>query len=170
MLYPESIEIGMVPAIRALLRRLPPGIATSLEVSDAVRDIDDPACSLLSQAARLLAVRFVEESVTNGLRHGHATAFSVSVDFVDGVLMIEATNNGTVLEMDALEDGSGVRRLRERFELVGGRIDVVPVGALVSGGESVLAGADRGVRLRASLPLGSPSDTLESTMPLRSGR
>lgn len=156
MLYPESIEIGMIPAIRALLRRLPPSIATHLDASDAARDIDDPACSLLSQAARLLAVRFVEEAITNGLRHGHATAFTASVDFVDGVLLIEATNNGSAMELVAVEDGSGLRRLRERFELVGGQIAVVPAGAGVPDGEPAPAGVEHAVRLRASLPLGAP--------------
>lgn len=157
MLYPEGIEIGMVPAIRALLRRLPPGIATRLDVSDAVRDIDDPACSLMSQAARLLAVRFVEESVTNGLRHGLATAFAVSVDFADGVLIIDASNNGTAIEPHAIGEGSGLRRLRDRFELVGGHIDIVPAAIQAAERETASsAGIEHGVRLRALLPLAAP--------------
>ena len=157
MLYPESIEIGMVPAIRAILRRLPPSIATKLDASDAARDIDDPTCSLMSQAARLLAVRFVEESVTNGLRHGHATAFAVAVDFVDGVLVLDATNDGAVMDLVTLEDGSGLRRLRERFELVGGRIDVMlDVGQEPAG--LAPAGSDHSVWLRALLPLGAPTE------------
>lgn len=154
MLYPESIEIGMVPAIRALLRRLPPGIGTQLEVSDAVRDIDDPTRSVMSQAQRLLAVRFVEESVTNGLRHGRAGAFTVSVDVVDGTLVIEATNNGSAMEQSAVEAGSGLRRLRERFQLAGGQVEAIPAGITLADGDVV--GAEHGVRLRAQLPIGGP--------------
>jgi len=154
MLYPESIEIGMVPAIRALLRRLPPGIGTQLEVSDAVRDIDDPTRSIMSQAQRLLAVRFVEESVTNGLRHGRAGAFTVSVDVVDGTLVIEATNNGSAMEQSAVEAGSGLRRLRERFQLAGGEVEAIPAGITLADGDVV--GAEHGVRLRAQLPIGGP--------------
>lgn len=170
MLYPEGIEIGMVPAIRALLRRLPPGIATSLDVSDAVRDIDDPACSLMSQAARLLAVRFVEESVTNGLRHGHATAFAVAVDFADGVLTIDATNNGTAIELVAVDDGSGLRRLRDRFELVGGRIDIVAAVTAAPDGEAPPgAVAEHGVRLRARLPLAAPDAPSASVRAMTAG-
>ena len=166
MLYPEGIEIGMVPAIRALLRRLPPGIATSLVASDAARDVDDPACSLMSQAARLLVVRFVEESVTNGLRHGNATGFAVSVDLVDGVLEIEVSNNGAAIELVSAEDGSGLRRLRDRYELVGGQIDILPDAGPAPDDGSARAGADHGVRMRALLPLGPPADALDGPVSL----
>ena len=37
LLYPDRLELGLVPALRALLGRLPASIATRLTVSDAVR-------------------------------------------------------------------------------------------------------------------------------------
>ena len=42
LLYPDRLELGLVPALRALLGRLPASIATRLTVSDAVRAVDDP--------------------------------------------------------------------------------------------------------------------------------
>ncbi|SDD29958.1 Signal transduction histidine kinase [Sanguibacter gelidistatuariae] len=172
MLYPEGIEVGMVPAIRILLRRLPPGIATSFDVSDEVRTVDDPAGSLMSQATRLLAVRFVEEAVTNGLRHGHATAFAVTVDLVGRALRIEVANDGSAIDPAAVETGTGLRRLGERFALAGGRVDVVPTGSLDKGGAAGavgLAGADGSVRLRAALPLGGVGGVVASPRPLPIG-
>ena len=45
LLYPDRLELGLVPALRALLGRLPASIATRLTVSDAVRAVDDPTGS-----------------------------------------------------------------------------------------------------------------------------
>ncbi|NLF06176.1 MAG: ATP-binding protein, partial [Actinomycetales bacterium] len=88
LLYPDAIEIGMVPAVRSLLGRLPTMIGTRLVVSDAVRRLDDPAAPALSQTERLLAVRVVEESVTNALRHGGATRLDVVIREEAGRLQI----------------------------------------------------------------------------------
>lgn len=158
MLYPEGIEIGLVPAIRILLRRLPPGIATSLDVSDEVRMVDDPTTPLMSQSARLLAVRFVEEAVTNGLRHGNATAFTVSVVLVESALVIEVANNGLAMDPAAVEAGSGLRRLNERFELDGGMVEIVGAGGhgndQAGGAEASTLSTGFEVRMRGVLPLG----------------
>lgn len=153
VLYPEGIEIGMVPAMRMLVRRLPPGIAATLDVSDEVRAVDDPASSRMSQSARLLAVRCVEEAVTNGLRHGHATAFVVTVGLVGGTLRVEVANDGADIDVEQAAGGTGLRRLRERLALVGGRVDLLP-GEPLPEGDRGLARAAHGVRLRADLPLG----------------
>ena len=45
LLYPDRLELGLVPALRALLGRIPASIATRLTVSDAVRSLDDPTAS-----------------------------------------------------------------------------------------------------------------------------
>ena len=76
LLYPDRLELGLVPALRALLGRLPASIATRLTVSDAVRSFDDPTGSRLTVSERLLAVRVVEEAVSNALKHGPATSIA----------------------------------------------------------------------------------------------
>jgi len=125
MLYPEGIEIGVVPAVRMLLRRLPTGIATRLHVSDALRRLDDPGNSQVRPADRLLVVRVVEEAVTNGLRHGHATSFDVTIDLEDGAtIVVDVANNGAPVDPEQVTHGSGTRRLRDRVELAGGTLDV----------------------------------------------
>lgn len=125
ILYPEGIEIGVVPAVRMLLRRLPAGIATRLHVGEALRRRDDPGNSEVRPADRLLVVRIVEEAVTNGLRHGHATSFDVRLDLEDeSTIVVDVANNGGAFDVSRATHGSGTRRLRERVELAGGTLDV----------------------------------------------
>ena len=84
LLYPDRLELGLVPALRALLGRIPASIATQLVVSDAVRALDDPESGSLTVSERLLAVRVVEEGITNSLKHGPAASVRVVLDVSDG--------------------------------------------------------------------------------------
>jgi two-component system, NarL family, sensor histidine kinase UhpB len=127
MLYPDSLEIGMVPAVRSLLARMPPDIGTRLVVSDDVRTLDDPVSPQLTQSERLLAVRVVEEAVTNALRHGGAHSLRVSLDLDVDCLAVAVVDDGS--GFDAVVSGarSGTRRLQERLVLIGGRLNVSSV-------------------------------------------
>jgi signal transduction histidine kinase len=127
MLYPDSLEIGMVPAVRSLLARMPPDIGTRLVVSDDVRTLDDPVSPRLTQSERLLAVRVVEEAVTNALRHGEAHSLRVSLDLDVDCLAVAVVDDGTGFDELAAGPGSGTKRLQERLALIGGRLNVSSV-------------------------------------------
>jgi signal transduction histidine kinase len=127
MLYPDSLEIGMVPAVRSLLARMPPDIGTRLVVSDDVRTLDDPVSPQLTQSERLLAVRVVEEAVTNALRHGEAHSLRVSLDLDVDCLAVAVVDDGTGFDELAAGPGSGTTRLQERLTLIGGRLNVSSV-------------------------------------------
>jgi signal transduction histidine kinase len=142
LLYPERLELGLVPALRAMLGRIPASIATRLVVSDAVRAIDDPTGSTLTVSERLLAVRVVEEAFTNALKHGPASALTVVLDVADDVLHVSVENDGQLYDPSAAGPPSGTARLGSRLQLVGGRISLSP-------------GSDKGARLDAWLPLGA---------------
>ena len=88
LLYPDQLELGLVPALRACCAGCPPSIATRLTVSDAVRSVDDPTGSRLTVSERLLAVRVVEEAVSNALKHGPATSIAVDLDVAQDVLHV----------------------------------------------------------------------------------
>ena len=124
MLYPDHLEIGMVAAVRSLLGRMPPDIGTRLVVSDEVRRLDDPVAPLLTQSERLLAVRVVEEAVTNALRHGSAQTLRVTLDLAVDCLAVTVIDDGTGFEVGVGKSGSGTARLAERLSLIGGRLDV----------------------------------------------
>ncbi|WP_407344614.1 sensor histidine kinase [Pengzhenrongella phosphoraccumulans] len=123
MLYPDGLEVGMIPAVRSLLVRLPAAIATNLVVSDDVRRLDDPASPLLAQGERLLAVRVVEEAVTNALRHGDATSVEVRLAERGGALVIEVHDNGRGFDVGAVTR-AGTARLSDRLSLAGGRLEL----------------------------------------------
>lgn len=151
LLYPDGIEIGVVPAVRMLLRRLPAGIATRLRVGDALRTLDDPGSSGVRPSDRLLVVRVVEEAVTNGLRHGHATSFVVELRLVDDVIVLDVANNGVPVGTGGPGEGTGTRRLRERVELAGGTFSLVTREPGASDDPEVAA---HPTRVLARIPLG----------------
>lgn len=142
LLYPERLELGLVPAVRALLGRIPASIATTLVASPEVRRIDDPASSHIDVASRLLAVRVVEEGVTNALKYGPATQISVDLDLVDGLLVVGVDNNGPSYDAGSAGAASGTARLADRLSLVGGTV-------------SLRTGEQGGARLEARLPVAS---------------
>lgn len=123
LLYPDQLEIGMVPAVRALLRRVPPAIATHLDVDEELRALDDPAAPELSQAERLLAVRVVEEAVSNALRHGSPTELDVRLGVNRTGIALRVRDDGGGFDPAAVTR-SGTKRLAERLSIVGGRLDV----------------------------------------------
>ncbi|WP_421742124.1 sensor histidine kinase [Cellulomonas sp.] len=142
LLYPDRLELGLVPALRALLGRIPASIATRLVVSDAVRALDDPSASSLTVSERLLAVRVVEEALTNALKHGPASSLAVELDVADGVLHVGIENDGELYDPAVAGTPSGTARLGTRLSLVGGRLALSP-------------GPEKGARLDAWLPLGA---------------
>lgn len=141
LLYPDRLELGLVPATRALLGRIPASIATRLIVSPALRALDDPASGHLTTAERLLAARVVEEGVTNSLKHGPAASIEVTLDTADGVLVVTVENDGELYDAALAGTASGTARLGHRVALIGGTLTLSP-------------GASRGARLEARLPLG----------------
>lgn len=126
MLYPEQLEVGMVPAIRALLGRIPSTVNTRLGVTDEVRVLDDPAASRLSRSERLLAVRVVEEAVSNALRHGRAQVVDVRVSLDDDAVEVRVSDDGVGFGVDA-GTPSGTARLADRLRLAGGELRVTSV-------------------------------------------
>lgn len=146
LLYPERVEMGLVPAVRALLIRMPTTIATVLDVGDALRELDDPAQLGLTTGERLLAVRVVEEAVTNALKHGPPTRIEVGIDVVDGALVVVVTNDGEPYVPPAEPDPqSGTARLEQRLRLVGGTLRVA-------------RGERAGTVVEAVVPLGVETD------------
>jgi signal transduction histidine kinase len=126
MLYPDQLEVGMVPAIRALLGRIPTTVNARLGVSDEVRRLDDPADPRLTRSERLLAVRVVEEGISNALRHGRADVVDVRVQLAGDALEVRVSDDGRGFGPDA-GPPSGTARLSDRLRLAGGDFRVTSV-------------------------------------------
>lgn len=137
LLYPDQLEVGLVPAVRALLRHVPVSVATRLEVDPAVRTMDDPVSPALAPTERLLAVRVVEEGISNALRHASPTSLAVTIGLDGSMLTVAVEDDGIGLPVDAAR--SGTDRLAERLAVVGGTVE--------------LTRAEDGTRLSGRLPV-----------------
>ncbi|WP_433722764.1 sensor histidine kinase [Actinoplanes sp. CA-051413] len=95
------------------------------------------------EGVALAAVRIVQESLTNVVKHAGPTSCRVDVEGVPGELRVEVTNDGTTARRPAV-DGAGLTGMRERVAM--------HAGALTAGPRD-----QGGFRVRATLPYEQPA-------------
>lgn len=148
-LRPAALDdLGLEAALQALARRMQAidGLDVQTEIDlgpghDDGRRLDPELESTI--------YRVVQEALTNVSRHAQATHALVRVSERDGVVRASVTDDGRGLPEadrlgprgDGLEGGFGMSGMRERAELVGGELELVPV----PGGQ--------GTVMRLSVPL-----------------
>lgn len=93
----------------------------------------------VAPAVAATALRVVQEIVTNAVRHSSARNLWLRIESIDGMLTLEARDDGS--GSDHVAFGNGLKGMRERVQLAGGTLDVAS-----SRGE--------GFEVRVSLPLG----------------
>lgn len=76
----------------------------------------------LGDEADLVAYRFVQEGITNALRHGHATGISISFSLVGNMVHIQIKDNG--IGVDEFKEGYGLAGMRERIGRLGGMLEI----------------------------------------------
>lgn len=97
----------------------------------------------LPESIEVCAYRVIQESLTNVVRHAHASAVHVLINYDAGLLTVTVDDDGVGgpgSSGSAVKTGGGLVGMRERLELVGGSLTAGPRD---SGGWSV----------RATLPL-----------------
>lgn len=115
---------------------------------DIKREVNLPPALTLPSAVATAAYRIVQESITNVIRHVGPTRVTVGVDYDPEAIEVSVADEGrrdgsaSVAEAGTVRThpGRGIRGMRERCELLGGRLDAGP-----------LPGA--GFEVRARLPL-----------------
>jgi PAS domain S-box-containing protein len=121
LLHPSIIRIGLIPALRSLAARLDGRVDVAIEVDPALAALDDPAENQISEAARLATYRIVEEALANSLRHGAATAATVSLRLSEGrQLLLEVHDNGRGFDTTGLRSGLGLSSVAGRVDQFGG--------------------------------------------------
>lgn len=65
--------------------------------------------------------RVIQESITNAVRHGHAGQIWITLNRVDGEVLLEVRDDG--IGCKKLESGFGTRHMKERIEMLGGTVD-----------------------------------------------
>jgi signal transduction histidine kinase len=132
-LRPAALDdLGLAAALEALARRM-----QAIDGLDVQTEIDlgpehDP--HRLDPELESTIYRVVQEALTNVSRHAEAERATVSVTERDGVVRASVTDDGKGLPEadrlgprgDGLEGGFGMSGMRERAELVGGELELVP--------------------------------------------
>lgn len=75
---------------------------------------------------QLALYRIVQESLTNVVRHAHATRATVLLDGTDVAYRVSISDNGTGHSATPSEGGRGLLGMRERAELLGGQLTAGP--------------------------------------------
>ncbi|MBV8199709.1 MAG: sensor histidine kinase [Acidobacteria bacterium] len=133
-------DLGLVPALSWLSRTLRE--SAGLEVRVAADGVD----GRLDPDVEILVFRVVQEALTNVLKHSEARAAAVLLMRRGGWLEIEVTDAGRGFDPGAALDpaqgaaGSGLRGMRDRLELFGGRLRIT-------------SAPGAGTRLHAAVPL-----------------
>jgi signal transduction histidine kinase len=161
-LRPAALDdLGLAAALQALARRAQAidglEVKTEIELREEAGTEENGGGP--SEARRFdpelesTIYRVVQEALTNVSRHAEATRAVVSISEQGGVVRVSVTDDGKgppdVSRIgprgDGLEGGFGMSGMRERAELVGGELEMVPA-------------PERGTTIRLSVPLaGRPS-------------
>ena len=117
-LRPDTLEdLGLVSALRALARRI--GDQTDLEVTYDL----DPHLPALDSQAELVVYRIAQEALTNAVRHAGAARVGLTVTCAQGHVTLVVRDDGRGLTRGD-ESATGIRGMRERALLVGGRLRI----------------------------------------------
>jgi signal transduction histidine kinase len=130
-LRPASLdELGVQPALEALARRTSARFGVAV---DTRFDLDFEAGrrpTRLTEDVESTAYRLVQEAITNAVKHSGAEMIAVEVVERNGGVNITVRDEGNGFNPDGPTAGFGLLGMRERVELVDGRvlIDSAPGG------------------------------------------
>jgi signal transduction histidine kinase len=131
----EEAALGPMPGLEGIRNLVDSVTQAGTQVDLRVEGEARP----LSPGIDLTGYRIVQESLTNVVKHSHATKARVTVDYEPDLVRIEVVDNGTT-SPSVNGFGHGIAGMRERVALFGGRIEVGPL-------------RDEGFRVMAELPL-----------------
>jgi signal transduction histidine kinase len=117
-------DLGIQPALEALAERLKatPGLIIELDV-DLAYERDDAQTRLAPEIENAI-YRLVQETLTNVSKHAQVDRARVSVRESNGGVTVEVRDNGAGFDLDETTDGFGLIGMRERVELVDGKLAV----------------------------------------------
>jgi two-component system, NarL family, sensor histidine kinase UhpB len=118
-LRPEALDdLGLTSALTVL------GEQFSQRSGIDVRRRFAPELPPLDSEAEVVLYRVAQEGLTNVARHARASRVDLSLAAIEGGVRLEVSDNGHGL--DNATPGNGIRGMRERALLVGGRLVVRP--------------------------------------------
>jgi two-component system sensor histidine kinase UhpB len=115
-LRPEALdELGLVPAVDNLAQKVTDG--TGLRVTQQI----EAPLPRLGPDAELVVYRVAQESLTNVVRHAHASQAQVRLGTDGETLVLTVADDGVGLQAPSKGDG-GLRLMRERALLIGAEL------------------------------------------------
>jgi signal transduction histidine kinase len=123
------VLIGEVREVVSAMRRDTP-IDLEAVLSHLVRAVPRPKITLaidssmhgVDPALTLAILRFVQEAVTNAARHASAETLVVEIAREGDAVQVTARDDGR--GTGSIREGNGLRGLRERFEELGGSLEI----------------------------------------------
>jgi signal transduction histidine kinase len=136
-------DLGLEPALDALLdRRRQSGLEITSDF--ALRPRMGDAVPIPPQLETTI-YRFVQEALSNVVKHAAAKSVHVRIQTLDTTLLVEVKDDGKGFDTAIKSDGFGLAGIRERVYLAGGALEV----------DSDV----RGTVLRAQLPIRSAGES-----------
>ncbi|MBO5736272.1 MAG: sensor histidine kinase [Clostridia bacterium] len=135
-----SGEIGSVTlktALENIINESTDG--TGIKIRAKVEDI------YVSEAKHRFLCNTLKEGISNGLRHGNATAFWFELKTEDGKIRFYLSDNGTGLVTEHFESGFGLTTMRDRVRKLGGDM-------------YIMSEPEEGFELNISLPVDEKKD------------
>ena len=134
----QSVDL-LMNHVRQLARQLYPPPLDSVPLPKALESL----CSSFSQDAKLyvdfssdkdlppipplqatVLYRLVQEGLNNVVKYARATSVWINLDYIDGEVGLSLEDNGQGFDLNAIENGMGLRSLEERFRLLNGRFEI----------------------------------------------
>jgi signal transduction histidine kinase len=135
-----SGEIGSITlktAMESIIHESTDG--TGIKIRAKIEDI------YASEAKHRFLCNTLKEGISNGLRHGNATAFWFELKIEEGKIRFYLSDNGTGLATDNFESGFGLTTMRDRVRKFGGDM-------------YIMSEPDEGFELNVVLPIDEPKD------------
>jgi two-component system sensor histidine kinase UhpB len=119
-LRPEALdELGLRSALAALTNSF--GEQAGVDLERRLERVEG-----LTDDQELVVYRVAQEALTNIARHAHAQHAAIELTQRDGMVTLVVRDDGRGLPPGALTSSNGLRGMRERAVLIGGRIDIGP--------------------------------------------
>jgi signal transduction histidine kinase len=117
-------DLGIQPALEALADRMKTtaGLTVELDV-DLAYEREDAATRLTPDVENAI-YRLVQETLTNVSKHAQVDRASVTVRESNGGVAVEVRDHGVGFDLDQTTDGFGLIGMRERVEIVEGKLAV----------------------------------------------
>jgi len=119
-LHPPALDMGIVPATLWLQDEL----TSRSHIKCTLHVIKEPP--LIEDALTLTLFRIMQESITNIMRHAHASEVKITIDYNPESIYIEISDNGAGFDANLVpsKKSFGLMGMKERALAVSGKVEI----------------------------------------------